>query len=315
MKLAVIFNSSDSVLIASRYKYFKLIKDIYGEDAQAFDEHHFLKAKKFEPDFCVVFGSFRKTYKMPLSLNMPYILCDHDITSLYRPGESFDEHRKIRNARKIIFTSPDHQDYICDKYRYPKEKTMVLYLRPSISDLNFDPLPKLPGKNLAYAGGLLDDMQPHDKGGRFSYRCYAETFKQLIDLGWNVHLYAVRQRPAIYSQIGCVYHPKFNEGRDLYRELSQFTAGIQGFAAINSAMNYAKTCRPNKIWNYLAAGIPTIGINPGNGINLYEGKWGFELKDLEQLNDLNYMDLDIEKHRKYENIEMQADELKAFISS
>ena len=189
---------------------------------------------------------------------------------------------------------------------------MVLYLRPSIVDLDFLPLPKLPGKNIVYAGGLLDNTQPHDIGGRFSYRCYADIFKKFIEQGWSVHLYAARQRPNIYTQIGCHYHPRFAEGKELYREMSKYQLGFQGFNDVNGSFDYAKTCRPNKIWNYLAAGIPTVGINPGNGIELYEGKWGYELKDLNKINELDFSSLDLATHRKYQVIEMQADELKIF---
>lgn len=315
MKLSVLINSTDKILMASRYKYITLLKKIYGENIGVFDERKFSRASLFRPDYFIVFGSFRTTYRYPLMRKQKYILCDHDITSLYRPGEVFDERRKILGASKIIFTSPDHQTHICKKYNYPIEKTLVLYLRPSEDDIKFDPLPKLEGKNLVYIGGLLDDDFKRDKEGRFSYRCYADIFREIMDEGWKVHLYASRKSPDIYRRIGCIYHPRKQEGMELYRDISQFTAGLQGFAHHNQAFEYAKTCRPNKIWNYLAAGIPTIGINPGNGIELYEGKWGFELKDIKNINSLKFETLDLERFRRSELIESQADELKQFIES
>lgn len=313
MKLAIILNSTDKILMASRYKYTKLLKYIYGNNVQTFDERFFNKAKLFKPNYCVVFGSFRKTFRIPIMNRMPYILCDHDIQSMYRPGESFDESRKIRNAKKIIFTSPDHQEYICKRYGISKEKTIVIYLRPSKEDLQFVPLKKLPGKNLVYIGGLLDNTFANHSQGRFAYRCYADIFKNIINQGWAVHLYAARKRPEIYTRLGCIYHPRFNEGKDLFRELSQYTAGLQGFGIVDRSFEYAKTCRPNKIWNYLAGGIPTVGINPGNGIELYEGKWGYELKDVNKINELNFSKLELDKYRQEELIENQADELREFI--
>ena len=246
---------------------------------------------------------------------MPYILCDHDIQSMYRPGESSDEHKKIKNAKKIIFTSPDHQKYVCDKYSIPKGNTIVVYLRPSKEDLDFESLEKLPGKNLVYIGGLLDNTFPTHTQGRFAYRCYADIFKDIMAQGWNVHLYAARKRPEIYSKIGCIYHQRFNEGKDLFKELSQYTAGLQGFGIVNGSFEYAKTCRPNKIWNYLAGNIPTIGINPGNGIELYEGKWGYELKEVAKINELDFNKLDLSKHRQEELIENQSEELQKFIEN
>jgi len=315
MKLAIILNSTDKVLIASRYKYTKLLRYIYGEDMQIFDEREFQKAKIWKPDYCIVFGSFRNTFKLPLQQGIPYILCDHDIISLYRSGEKHNEFRKIRGAKKIIFTSPDHQLYIIKQYGIPADKTMVLYLRHSKDDIDFEPMKKIPGKNLVYIGGLLDNSFANHMDGKFSYRCYTDIFKTIISNGWNVHLYAARKRPEIYTKIGCIYHPRFEEGKDLFRELSQYTAGLQGFANNNASFNYAKTCRPNKIWNYLAAGIPTIGINPGNGINIYERKWGCELKNLDEINSLDFSNLDLNRYRQMEIIENQAEELKRFIES
>ena len=314
MKLAIIINSMDAKLIASRYKYTKLFQSIWGNnDVKIFDERFFNNIKSFGPDYCIVFGSFRKTYKIPMRLRIPYILCEHDVISMYRTDEQFDEPRKIRHAAKIIFTSPDHQEHIIKKYSYPEIKTRVLYLRPSIQDLDFKPLPKLPGKNLVYIGGLLDNTMHNNMVGRFGYRCYSDMFEYLIELGWDVHLYPIRKRPDIYHKIGCIYHPRFNEGKDLFQQLSQYTAGIQGFHLVGSSFDYAKTCRPNKIWNYLASGIPTIGINPGNGIELYQDKWGYELKNLDDIETLDFSKLDIAKYRAEEVIESQADEIRKFI--
>lgn len=318
MKIAVILNSTDKVLIASRYKYIKLLKRIYGEDVKLFYERGMNLVKMFKPDIAFVFGSFRNTYQYALSFRIPYILCDQDIVSMYygsnkHPKTRLDEGRKIKGAKKIIFTSPDHRDYIIDKYKISEKRTMVLYLRPSIDDLDFEPLPKLKGKHLVYIGGLLDNGFPVERNGRFSYRCYGDIFIEFIKQGWRVHLYPARKRPEYYIRIGCSYHTRVAEGKLLYQELSRYTAGIQGFANINESYEYAKTCRPNKIWNYLAAGIPTIGVNPGNGIELFEGKWGYELKDLSKINQLDFTKLNLDKYRGEEIIEQQEDELKEFI--
>ena len=110
-------------------------------------------------------------------------------------------------------------------------------------------------------------------------------------------------------------HPKYPEGKELFRELSQFTAGLQGFNFQEDSFEYARICRPNKIWNYLAAGIPTIGFNPGNGIELYRDKWGVELKDINQINEINLENLPISQYRRQEVIEIQQNELKTFIQS
>lgn len=146
----------------------------------------------------------------------------------------------------------------------------------------------------------------------FDYRNYLKIFTVLMKAGWNIYIYPVGKPVKEYEEIGCRYQSFITEGKDFYKALSQYTAGIQGFAP-GKGFEYAKTCRPNKIWNYLAAGIPTIGINPGNGIELFGGKWGYELKEGENINDLDFSKLEIEKYQAEEVMESQSDELLKFI--
>ena len=49
-----------------------------------------------------------------------------------------------------------------------------------------------------------------------------------------------------------------------------------------------KACRPNKNWEYLAAGIPTLGVWPGRSGGVFDGKWGTVLKfsSLSELRDM-----------------------------
>jgi hypothetical protein len=67
--------------------------------------------------------------------------------------------------------------------------------------------------------------------------------------------------------------------------LSQYTAGLQAYwltGVRESSAAYVHTCRPNKLWDYLAAGIPTIGYQGGPGMKVYAGKWGVVLRGLER---------------------------------
>jgi hypothetical protein len=68
--------------------------------------------------------------------------------------------------------------------------------------------------------------------------------------------------------------------------MSQYTAGLQSYAKEDTperAFNYTQTCRPNKVWDYLGAGIPTIGLYPGNCAKIYQdGGWGLVIPDTKQ---------------------------------
>jgi len=313
MKIAFLI-PNDILIQGARYKYFKFFKDIYSDKVKLFRHYSIAFLKAFKPDIVIVFGAFMKSFKYPLRLNIPYVLCDHDISSLYAETAVIYEKIKVTNAAKIIFTSEEHQDYICQKYNYPREKTMVLYLRPSIGDLEFDPLQKLPGLNLVYAGGLLSG---NSVKGRYGYRVYIEIFQKFIQYGWKVHLYPAREAPMIYSEIGCIFHPVLPEGLQLYRSMSQYTAGLQSYFNAPDSVSYAFKCRPNKLWNYLAAGIPTIGFNGGNGMKFYIDKWGLELKELEDIPDLGRRleGIVIYNFRRSEIIESQTKELISFINN
>ena len=86
-----------------------------------------------------------------------------------------------------------------------------------------------------------------------------------------MHVYT-SQSPAVlkeYADLGCIMHTTVPE-RYLPAVLSQYTAGLQGFGAHT---DYSSIASPNKAWVYLAAGIPTIGINAGSAGNIYNGRW------------------------------------------
>ena len=81
---------------------------------------------------------------------------------------------------------------------------------------------------------------------------------------------------AAYRRAGCVVHKPINE-RYILRELSQYGAGLQVFwteGVPRAAVEYARLAWPNKAWLYQAAGIPTVGTNPGfEATRFYEGRY------------------------------------------
>lgn len=257
----------------ARYKFFKLFEKIY--------EAKWVPSNTdWDYDIAVVPGDGHTEYKAALARKKPYILSQHDILATISTSNKkrhMHDALAIANAKGIIFTSEDHQKIV-----NPKQQSRVLHLRPSIDDVVF-PLPdeeKLPGKNLVYVGGINNK-----KGGAYGYRYYLPQFKSIIRRGWKVHLYRARSddhdlNP--YKAIGCVIHDRVSMS-DLYKEISKYTAGFQCYNDIGTnkaSFRYALTCRPNKLWEYLGAGIPTIGYLGGNGMEIYNGKWGVVLKDL-----------------------------------
>jgi hypothetical protein len=241
-----------------------------------------LKHVSIIPDIAYCNGDHWTDYKQAFDTGIPYILSEHDVFTL-RTGitNSILEKEMIENAACIIFTSEDHLDYCKSKYNLPPYE--IIYLRPSREDLDFQYKPKLKGKHLVYAGGIVPRNK---KNSWYGYRTYHDYFQSFMDAGWTVHVYphhGIKHTQKEYERMGCITH-RSEDYRVLLREMSQYTAGLQSYnkeEVPEVSYEYTQTCRPNKLWDYLAAGIPTIGYNPGNGRKIYEGKWGIVIDDLD----------------------------------
>lgn len=227
-------------------------------------------------DFAVCFGDKWKDYQ---KLPIPYVLVEHDVYSLRMRLDNAEwERDQVSNAAAVIFTSQDHRDWLAKRIDLPPH--VVVHSRPLLADLDFEPLPKIP-RSVVYAGGLLVERS---KDGPFGYRCYHEMFRVLMEAGWQIHAYQgwreVANRDVVeeYGALGVTVHDPVSQ-RALYRELSQYTVGLQAYAD-GGAREYPATCRPNKLWEYLAAGIPTLGYNSGAMMDIYDGRWGCVAKSL-----------------------------------
>jgi len=124
----------------------------------------------------------------------------------------------------------------------------------------------------------------------YGYRCYKRIFKAFIDAGWTVHLYPSHNQYDVArsyaKELGCIPHG-WLPYPELLQDMSQYTAGLQAYAkedVLERGFDYTQTCRPNKTWDYLAAGIPTIGLYAGNCAKIYQGGgWGIVIQDTDRL--------------------------------
>ena len=289
--------------IGSRYKYYNLFRMAF--DTERWTEKHYKPHGRIP----VLFGDKSRRYAQ---VKEPYVLIENDIATLRGMGKyARIEGERIRRALAVIVTSEDHAEYLITRYGI---KPLVIHLRPLEQDLDFEPFSKLPGRNLVYSGGLFSWS---DRRSHYGYRSYYEIFKAFIEAGWTVTIYTpgakkehIRRE---YESIGCTLHSRHPQD-DLYREMSQYTAGFQGYNKTDvpaEVYDYAMKCRPNKLWEYLAAGIPTIGYQGGNGMELYKDNWGIVLNSLDDITDdfdlpgfwgyrdAEVIDKDIDRLREY----------------
>jgi hypothetical protein len=299
----------------ARVKYLNLFRQLKGYEIQLIQSNYHVAIKKIKPHLCIVFGDKWNEWRISKENNIPYILCEHDVSTMRYDEINYIEGVKIQNAAGIIFTSPYHRDYVLKRYNIDESKTKLLYLKPSISDLNYAPLPKLEGKNIVYIGGLLSELNKS-----FSYRCYVKLFKEFIELGYNVHLYPIKGAPQIYSDIGCIYNETIPSGKDLYRALSQYDFGLQIFnkeGVPDKAYKYTQTCVPNKTFDYCASGIPTLGIHGGRAMDIYHNKWGIGKKDNESITSAisKLKGLNVDYYKNKNIIENYLDDLQLYFDT
>ena len=241
-------------------------------------------------DLGICWGDLFSEYQKPLKKGIPYLLIEHDVLSLrFGLNEKSYAHdkEKIENAVAVIFTSEDHTLYyekLKKEYGWHIPEYVVIHNKPLKKDIEFIPKKKLEGNNLVYAGGIIPKWE--DKHSAYHYRAYHQIFGKFIEAGWKVHVYAVNipeSNLPQYKDIDCILHDRIDNAK-IYEEISQYTAGLHSYNRIDTpelAFQYTQLCRPNRLYDNLAAGIPTIGYQGGNGMEVYRDKWGIVIDDLE----------------------------------
>ena len=268
----------------SSYKFPSFLKEAFGIEASK-------EKTEGSYDLGICKGDWHTFHREFMEKGIPYLLLEHDIYSfrfgLNEKSYAHDK-EKIENAVAVIFTSEDYVEYyknLKKKYNWHIPEYVVIHNRPLKKDLKFIPRDKLEGLHLVLEGGLSIWKKENDP---YHYKAYDYIFGQFIKAGWKVHIYPTRvasmlAKSEAYKALGCILH-EWVPCQLLYQELSQYTAGFQGFNSINTpetSLRFAQACRPNKIYDYLASGIPTIGYNGKNGMEIYRDKWGIVIDDLE----------------------------------
>ena len=258
--------------VGSAYKYFDFMQHHFrGEIVAGVDGVAY--------DLAIVRGDRHKDWTIPLQAGIPYILIEHDSASMREGSILGFERKRMACARAAIFTCESVRDYYRNIH-YPLPYHEVIHLRPLRQDIVVDPLPKLPSKHLVYCGGVVSW---ESRKRRFGYRAYHAIFAAFVDAGWTVHFYPTQ--PYLYEdykEVGCVSHKPLPYS-EMLREISQYTAGFVGYNSVDVpevAFRYSQICRPNKTWDYLAAGIPTIGYQCGTTGDIFAGRWGVVVHDL-----------------------------------
>jgi hypothetical protein len=239
--------------------------------------------EEFEPD--VVHAYCDKTVLAAISLELKFrtIIDMHDCAEYRGQEDPFIKWVYQHNEPKI-FASPGLAEYVIKNYGI-KDHHIIMNL-PLRKWLNFELKKKLPGDNIVYFGGLAN------LNGKHSYRYYEKIFQEFERNGIKVHVYPAS--PKITQENlgwdGCIIHDTLDGYKTIYSELSQYQAGFAGYNDIDAdpkILTYPQACIPNKAFDYMMAGIPTVAYNLGYS-EKFVRNWGVCINNINKLIDAYY---------------------------
>lgn len=268
-----------------------------------------------EPNWMVV-----PTYQLCKQFSIPLIYEVHDMTSFRLPTlelqkqflkstlEMQGEKIGFEDCNGIVTVAEEVIEYAKSKYNI---KCPYISIPNTFSEDMIVPiknrLSKLDGINVVYQGGVMGLSK------LWGYRYYLDQFKIITSQKIHVHIYTgncsdlrllkeyveesqKNQFLHIYGMINF---------ENLMKEMTKYQWGYSGFSFSNSmpeAIPFLNNTSPNKAWDYLASGIPSIVHNFDN-CSRFVNKYniGFECKNLRNIKQM------IEEYngeRNFYNIEM-----------
>ena len=163
-----------------------------------------------------------------------------------------------RGAAGHIYVSEFLLQVARSEYQVDARTSIVLPNYVTESQLPRSLPPKLSASDgqlhVVYEGGVGERTDSH--------RFLLEQFEQIVDSGLNLHLYPCRRVGAYESlarrnqRFSC-HQPEPPE--DLLTELGRYDFGLIAFNPIPEKRRHLDSALPNKLFEYLAAGLPVIG--------------------------------------------------------
>ncbi len=326
---------------ASRHKVYALCQQLYGEDSiDVYRKEGSLSDSEIadtnkehiwtQPEQCI---------PGLLEHKVIHAFCDEAalLLPLLKTGRKFVAHQPdvltMRGAIDIgeaslhmseqtvsVFPSEGCRTYICDKLRIPKKETYIFKAMPVMAWQPEIPKPKKKIHNsLVYAGYVTTDP-----GVPNGFRYFVDVFRKFLDAG--IHIYLMNAGDGIFPAVLESYRGPGMENmhlmigkpyRELYEELARYSVGFVGFTRPpelpDEVKEYGDKSLPNKAFDYMFAGIPSIGHNMAEA-NEYVKKWGVVTDDPDELVDAYCeavkMEIDFKKYREEYCAETQKDMLK-----
>lgn len=224
--------------------------------------------------------------------NIPVVLDVHD-SMLIRYSEDTDDENAVRIsvserdnfqlADGLVFVSEPMADICRGTYGLEQPYTVLPSYLPKYF-YRIDAFKWYGG--VVYEGRVDITEEVEDYKKFFAYCDYRDLAKKFTDMGIMFAIYAPNRDK---DKMNKAYHgtAMFHDAQqplDLTRTLGSYNYGILGNITQHEAWKYAM---PNKLFDYLGAGIPIIALNaPLAGKFVEENGYGMNITDPDQIPEL-----------------------------
>ena len=205
--------------------------------------------------------------------NKPIIHDCHDLSSAYKnmsPNEMVVEYVANVKSNGVIYTTEGIREVACKKFSIDKNKTFVLEnliseeLQP---ERKLNKLSILDGEmHCVYEGGILG-------GDKMSHRYFEEIWKKITDCGIHIHFYSPSDEKycrEMESKSKYLHFEGNYTSKELAVEMSKYDVGLCILNINNTNRQYLEYASPNKVQEYVNAGLPVAVSNIQSLINYVE---------------------------------------------
>ncbi|HDD68738.1 MAG TPA: glycosyltransferase [Candidatus Korarchaeota archaeon] len=198
-----------------------------------------------------------------------------------------EERIAIERSDARIYVSEGMRDYIQSKYRVNPERDMVFYSYVSKSVIPRKLREKLSekdgGVHLVYIGtltGLKKENQYY----------LIDIFRSIAEAGMHIHIYpsGISREDKSYAELAresrMIHYHGYRERKKLLLEITQYDFGWAGFNSNEKNKRHVDVALPNKIFEYIACGLPVLAFPHKTIRNFLERHGvGFVFEEMEEL--------------------------------